>query len=113
MDDDLFTAELTGMLLEMAGYSVIIAEGAPDAVEKLSADQSVALLISDMNMPFMSGIELFEELQQQGCRIPFVLLTGDDAEPYRRSHPAMAAVLSKDEHLQDRLPELVNKLLGG
>lgn len=113
VDDDLFTAELTGMLLEMEGYTVLMAEGGPDALEKLSANRSVALLISDMNMPFMTGIELFEELQQQGCQIPFVLLTGEDADPYRTSYPGLAGVLSKDEQLQDSLPALVNQLLDG
>lgn len=111
VDDDLFTAELTGMALEMAGYEVLIAEGGMDALEKMAEHDAIALVISDMNMPLIDGIQLFEELRQQGYRQPFVLLTGEDAEPLRRRHPALDAVATKDEHLQETLPELAATLL--
>jgi len=111
VDDDLFTAELTGMVLEMSGYGVLIAEGGFDALEKLAATPAIAMVISDMNMPFMDGLELFAEIRQQGLAQPFVLLTGDDAEPLKAAHPELDAVITKDEHLQDALPELLASLL--
>lgn len=111
VDDDLFTAELTGMVLEMAGYEVLTAEGGPDALEKLATTPAIAAVVSDMNMPFMSGVELFDELRRQGCRRPFVLLTGEDAGPLRAAHPDLDAVLTKDEQLQETLPGLVASLL--
>lgn len=111
VDDDLFTAELTGMVLEMAGYEVLTAEGGMDALEKLAENGSIAVVVSDMNMPLMSGVELFEEMRRQGDCQPFVLLTGEDAAPLRAAHPALDAVLTKDEQLQETLPELVASLL--
>jgi len=111
VDDDIFTAELTGMILEMAGYETLIAEGGMEAMEKLTEDSSIRVVVSDMNMPFIDGIQLFAELRQQGFTQPFVLLTGDDAAPLRLAHPDMDAVLTKDEDLQEALPELVASLL--
>lgn len=111
VDDDVFTAELTGMILEMIGYETVIAEGGMDAMEKLAENPDIRLVVSDMNMPIMDGVQLFAELRQQGFNQPFVLLTGDDATPLRLAHPDMDGVLTKSEDLQEELPELVESLL--
>ena len=111
VDDDAFTAELTGLVLESAGYATIIAEGGLDALEKMAADPTVRIVVSDMNMPFIDGPQLFAELREQGFSQPFVLLTGEDAAPLRLAYPGMDAVLTKDENLQDELPELIESLL--
>jgi CheY-like chemotaxis protein len=113
VDDDEFTAELTGMILEAADYNVVIAVGGMDALEKIAADPAIRMVVSDMNMPFIDGIQLFSELRQQGFAQPFVLLTGEEAAPLRLAHPDLNAVLTKDEQLQETLPELVEALLSG
>ena len=109
VDDDLFTAELAGMALEAAGHSVLIAEGALDGLEQLARDPSVRVIVSDLNMPFMDGVQFFLELRQQGFTQPFILLSGQAMAP----EPGIAALLPKDEHLQDALPEKVAALLAG
>jgi CheY-like chemotaxis protein len=111
VDDDEFTAELTGMLLEGSGYEVTIALGGMDALEKIAADSSIRMIVSDMNMPMIDGVQLFAELREQGFNQPFVLLTGEDAEPLRVAHPALDGVLTKDEDLQEKLPEMVEGIL--
>lgn len=111
VDDDAFTAELTGMILEMAGYETIIAEGGMDALEKMAENPVIRMVVSDMNMPFIDGLQLFAELRQQGFSQPFVLITGEDAAPLRLAHPDIDAVMTKDEQLQETLPEIVGSLL--
>lgn len=111
VDDDLFTAELIGLLLETAGYEVVIAEGGGGAMEKIADDALIRLVVSDMNMPFIDGVQLFTELRRQAFAQPFVLLTGSDAEPLRMAHPEIDGVITKDEELQETLPELVRLLL--
>ncbi len=111
VDDDEFTAELTGMILEAAGYDVVIAVGGMDALDKIAEDPTIRMVVSDMNMPFMDGIQLFAELREHGFTQPFVLLTGEEAAPLRIAHPDMDAVLTKDEDLQETLPEMVASLL--
>jgi CheY-like chemotaxis protein len=111
VDDDEFTAELTGLIIESSGYSTIIAEGGLDALEKMADNPDVCAVVSDMNMPFIDGIQLFKELREQGFCQPFILLTGEEAAPLRLAHPEMDAVLTKDENLQETLPELIESLL--
>ncbi len=111
VDDDLFTAQLTVLVLEASGYEVLMAEGGLDALEKIAGEPRINAIVSDMNMPVINGAQLFEELRQQGCMLPFVLLTGQDAATLRLAHPAINAVLAKDESFQELLPELVGALL--
>lgn len=111
VDDDIFTAELIGMLLEMGGYNVVIAEGGMDALEKIAVDPTISMVVSDMNMPIIDGIQLFAELRGNGYTQPFLLLTGEDAAPLRVAYPDMDGVLTKDEDLEDVLPETVRALL--
>jgi len=113
VDDDEFTAELTACILECAGYRTVIAEGGLDALEKIEADPTVRMVVSDMYMPLIDGVQLCAELREQGFQYPFVLLTGEDAAPLRLAHPELDAVLTKDGELQALLPETVATLLSG
>ena len=112
VDDDPFTAELTGMIIEMAGYETVIAEGGLDALEKIEGNPAIRAVVSDMNMPIMDGIELFAELRRQGYSQPFLLITGEEAAPLRLAHPEIDAIMTKDEQLQETLPEMVASLIG-
>lgn len=111
VDDDPFTLGMTGMILEDAGLTVLTAESGAEALSKQAAAADLRLVVSDMNMPGMDGLELFQALRRQGYQRPFVLLTGDDAGPLGLAHPELDAVITKDEELAATLPELVEKLL--
>ena len=113
VDDDPFTAELTGMIIEMAGFETIIAEGGMDALEKIEGNPAIAAVVSDMNMPMMDGVELFAELRKLGYGQPFLLITGEESAPLRLAHPEIDAIMTKDENLQETLPEMVESLLAG
>lgn len=111
VDDDLFSAELTGITLESAGYEVVIAEGGIDALEKITQEPLIKVIISDMNMPMINGAELFQELRKAGINQPFVLLTGDEPDSLKKMYPDIDAVIEKNEDLQDNLPDLIEKLI--
>lgn len=111
VDDDALSGELAGAVLEDEGYAVVLAEGAVDALEKLASEAGIGLIVSDLNMPFMDGLQLFSEVRQQGLELPFVLLTGERPDALRTEHPGLAAVLAKDERLPETLPAAVANLL--
>lgn len=111
VDDDLFTAELTALTLETSGYEVVLADGGMDALEKVADDPLIKVIVSDMNMPLINGVELFEELRQQGFLNPFVLLTGDDVATLKNNHPDIDAVVAKDEQFQELLSSLMETLM--
>ncbi len=111
VDDDPFAAELTGITLESLGYEIVLAEGGFDALEKIGEDPLIKIVVSDMNMPMITGAELFEELRKAGMNQPFVLLTGEEAEALKNSYPNIDAIITKDENFQDVLPRLIEEFL--
>ncbi len=52
-----------------------------EAVEQVKA-QDPDLLILDLEMPVMSGIEALAELQRNGCNIPVLILSANDGKDY-------------------------------
>ncbi len=75
VDDEPQILETVTEMLRIAGYEC---DGAADGLEALQkiSKQQYQLVISDINMPRMSGIRLFEKLQTIGFKGAFVFLTG-------------------------------------
>jgi CheY-like chemotaxis protein len=111
VDDDAMAGEMTGAILEEMGHEVVLAEDGIDAAGKLNADGAINMLISDMNMPMVSGIDLFRELREQGNTLPFILLTGDEAAGLLAQEPRLDACLLKDDTLEESLPKIVADVL--
>jgi len=110
VDDDEFTAEMTGMILDEPEYEIILNLSGMEALATLASDPLISIVISDMNMPGISGIQLFTAMRERGFNVPFVLLTGDDSPPLNLEYP-MDAILTKDEEIEVILPETVALLL--
>ena len=108
VDDDPLAGEMAVAILEDAGHECLQAENGIEALEMLAGTDDVGLIVSDMNMPLLSGLELYRELREQGITTPFVLLTGDDPEPLLAQEPGLVACLPKDESLETTLPALVD-----
>lgn len=111
VDDDALAGEMTAAILEGLGYDPLLAENGVDAMKKLAADAMIGMVISDLNMPLVSGIDLFREMRAQGIALPFILLTGDDPEGPRQQEPNLDACVLKDYSLEDRLPEIIAEIL--
>ena len=75
-DDSRSVLLLLTTILEASGYKVLTAENGLKALEKAIADPTIELIVSDVNMPEMSGIQLIKELRKQGLDVPIVVLTG-------------------------------------
>jgi CheY-like chemotaxis protein len=103
VDDDALAGEMTAAVLEGLGHEVLLAEDGMDAVSKLNADEAIEMVISDMNMPMVSGIDLFRELREQGNTLPFILLTGDEPEGLLAQEPRLDACLLKDFYMGETL----------
>lgn len=110
VDDDALAGEMTGAILEDAGYQVTLAENGVEALEKLGAEPGIALVLSDMNMPLVSGLDLFRTLREQGNATPFVLLTGDDPAALVAEAPELDGCLMKDVDLEERLVALIQAI---
>lgn len=113
VDDDSLAGEMVAAVLEAHAYQPIIAASAIEAMEQLNAHPEIGLIISDMNMPLVNGIEFFREIREQGNTLPFILLTGDDPEAARQQESGLSACIMKDFSLDESLPAIVRNVLEG
>ncbi len=77
VDDDIDTLELLQIALEKEGYQCHIASTGAQALETL-AKNPVDLLILDVMLPDMSGLEVCKKIKQdkKWASLPIILLTG-------------------------------------
>lgn len=67
--------------LRRLGYAVTSTENGREAMERLHATPDAwDLIMSDLVMPEVGGLELYEEVQQRGWRIPFLFMSGHGPE---------------------------------
>jgi two-component system chemotaxis response regulator CheY len=92
VDDSPTIRQMLGMALQNAGYEVVEAENGQDALEKLSSER-VSMLITDLNMPKMNGIDLIRNVRKNpGTRfMPIIMLTTESQESKRQEGKAAGA----------------------
>jgi FixJ family two-component response regulator len=103
VEDDQFFRESIRRLLRSQGYSV---EAFASAADFLSSPRlkETAVLIADVNMPAMTGIELYRHFIGAGHAIPTILVTAypNDVDRARALKDGIVCYLRKpvdDEHL--------------
>ena len=82
VDDDPSLRQATQNLLEAAGFSTV-AFGSPNGFLKWPKRHDVSCLVTDMRMPGMTGLELFQQLVASDNAIPTVLITAYPDETVR------------------------------
>jgi len=75
VDDSMMVRKQVGAALKSQGYDVVEAVDGIDALEKLASNPDTRLIVCDVNMPRMNGIEFLEALSARQSRIPVVMLT--------------------------------------
>jgi two-component system response regulator MprA len=81
VDDDASIREFLALTLRLGGYEVIFAEDG-STVSDLVLSQSPRLVIMDLAMPKVSGLQALRNVRAQGSRVPVIMLTahGDDED---------------------------------
>ncbi|MEW6117590.1 MAG: hybrid sensor histidine kinase/response regulator [Nitrospirota bacterium] len=74
VDDDTFVLNAADLLLKGATYNVIPSETAQRALVQFQ-ENSVDVVITDIKMPVMSGIELLERIRTLNPEVPVILMT--------------------------------------
>lgn len=92
VDDSPTIRQMLSLALKGAGYEVVEAENGKDALSKLESEK-VNMLITDLNMPQMDGIELIRCVRQSpGLRfLPIIMLTTESHETKRQQGKAAGA----------------------
>jgi len=79
VDDDPLELSITAEMLEELGCDVRTARNGDDALTKIASDQKIEIVITDINMPGMSGYDLVERVKQIRADVKFILLSGRES----------------------------------
>ena len=75
IDDDADFLSMTEIFLSQRGFSVVTASDGETAV-KLVLENSIDVMILDLKLPIMSGLDVYAQLRAQNRTLPTIILTG-------------------------------------
>lgn len=92
VDDDKTTRKILTLYLRGQDYTVMTAENGLDALEKIGIEP-VDVIIADLNMPYMDGIELTRMIRSDTSRshIPIIMVSMQES-PEERNRAVEAGV---------------------
>jgi len=115
VDDSRTIRQQVNFTLTKGGFEVVEAEDGKDGLVKLKANPDVAMIISDVNMPNMNGLEMVEAIKVDTtlAHPPIVMLTTEgSAELVDRAKAAGAKGWLVKPFKPEQLVAVVTKLVG-
>ena len=112
-DDSASVRQMVQFTLEAAGYEVLAANDGKEALERLKTT-TVDLIITDLNMPNMTGLELIKHARALPAYkfVPIVMLTTESEEGVKAQGRAAGATgWIVKPFKQDQLLAVVKKLV--
>ena len=76
VDDDSAVRETSASMLEDLGYVVLQATGGPEALDLVERHPELDLMVTDIRMPGMSGLELSDIATTRRSDLPVILISG-------------------------------------
>lgn len=114
VDDSATIRRAVTLCLEGAGHEVVLAEDGADALRKVEQGLRCDLVVSDVHMPEMDGLELTAALRGHEAfrRTPILILTTESAEATRaRGKAAGASAWMLKPFNPDELSSLADHLI--
>ena len=92
VDDSRSIRQMVSFTLTQAGYQVVEAVDGKDALDKLAVS-GVDMVITDLNMPNVNGIELIGQVRKQAKYkfIPILMLTTESQDAIKQQGKAAGA----------------------
>lgn len=103
VDDDLTTCSFCSRALSQAGYDVISATNIPTALTALREQRPIDLLLADIQLPGMSGLELAQVALEEDPALAIIIMTGHTSidNLYQSARRGIADFLSKPFQLDE------------
>lgn len=115
VDDQFTVRELQRSILEAGGYRVQTATDGRDALAKLKSDPEIALVVTDVDMPELDGIELLETIRSDTARstLPVIVVSarGREEDRQRGVDAGGDAYIVKGDFDQQTLLDTVQRLI--
>ena len=74
-EDEPINFMLLQKMLEKTNYDIIWAKNGEEAVEKAKTEKSIKLILMDIRMPKLGGIEATQQIRQAGIDLPIYAVT--------------------------------------
>ncbi|MBU1706600.1 response regulator [bacterium] len=112
VDDEQFMVHMLSRILRLLGYETFGAFNGQQALD-IFHRESVDLILSDIHMPEVNGLELLETVKRERPQVPVVLVTGYGAETGNgdQRRKQASALLSKPFKIAD-LKRAIDNALG-
>lgn len=79
IDDDESVCRALERLVRTAGYRPVTVSNGNDFLNNTDIDMD-ALVVCDLFMPGMNGVEIYQTLQSRNIELPFIFITGADED---------------------------------
>ncbi len=116
VEDSFTVRELQRSILETVGYQVVTARDGSEALRIVGSDPTIALVITDLEMPELDGLELTRAIRADPARssLPVVIITSHGSEEDQRKGIAAGAdaYMAKRSFDQQALLATVERLVG-
>jgi DNA-binding NtrC family response regulator len=76
VEDDNAMAQMCAKLIRRRGHNVVIAASGQDALAMVREARDIDVVITDVQMPKMSGMQLVARLHALDATLPIILMTG-------------------------------------
>lgn len=80
VDDDMAVCELLQDVLSEHVFSVLVCHNGQDALRQVQQEPAIALVLLDMMLPDINGLQVLLQLQKQRPALPVIMLTGLGSE---------------------------------
>ena len=74
VDDEPSMRRLLEISLRQAGYQPVVAADGKEALQMIR-NQTIDLVVSDLHMPSMNGLELLKNIRLENETLPFIMVT--------------------------------------
>lgn len=79
-DDDRSSLDALREIIQPEGFKTLLASSGEEAVDIVRGGLPVHLVLLDMHMPTLTGLETLQLVRQINARLPAILVTGDPTE---------------------------------
>src|ERR1700675_3689731 len=113
VEDEPFVREATCCILESAGFEVLPAEDAQDAMKVYEGCQrAIDLVMTDMVLPGRSGEQLGQDLRQHSPEVAVLVTSGYSNPEYEKEAPGSRTYFLAKPYSKRTLVEKIEKILG-
>lgn len=75
IDDDVGTRDTFRQILRLAGYAAVTKASGNEGLRFVRNGNAVDLIVSDLRLPDVTGLDVLRECRTAGCDVPFVVMT--------------------------------------